>query len=240
MRPPETETKTKSGILFPTTAKHSLKSLKPVLKTWIELVERYSSVASKHETPSTCYWASERSSVGVLASAAWNTEAKKRTEGKKWIALEESPTRKKGRGLGEKHGRCDLWVATSRKSFAFEAKQISPLVKAGDEQTAAKSANEQLTNKQPNSAWNDVGSVANDEADVRIAACFFVPRFNKGLEGNPLEPCLNVLVEYLKKNTPADAIAWVFPETNRGIFLSTQKHLFPGVCLLLRVRDRGH
>ncbi len=213
--------------------KSDLTVLKPVLEQWRDLVERYSSIATTEnfKKADACYWASERSNVGILASAAWIT-------GKNWIALEEFPTIKKGEHGSKKSGRCDLFIANEGRTFAFEAKMVSPLIDFGNEKAICEKIGGTFAG-----AWRDIGDVTADEADVRLAACFVVPRFKvnqfEGKRVDNLEGSINKVVESLEKFVQFDAMASVFPASSRDIEDAPKRYLYPGVCLLLRVRKRG-
>lgn len=127
-------------------------------------------------------------------------------------------------------------MAKKNHTFAFEAKQISRRVDAGNEDATV-----ETVRKQFGYAWNDIARVTNDEADMRIAACFVVPKFKvKQFASNgdgTLEGSISTLIKSFEKVAQADAVISVFPAESRNL-LSGQ-YWYPGVCLLLMVRERG-
>jgi hypothetical protein len=205
-----------------------LEPIEPVLLKWLNLVERYSVAFSNNDA---CYWHSERANIGVLAAAAWGV-------GEDWVAVEEFPTTKRGENGTEKNGRCDLYIANGdhEVSFGIEAKQawqgssVSQVEFFGAVKTKM------------GQAWNDAGALQRTEASQRVACCFIIPRFHRNhLENNEIfEIRLKKWVEAIKNaNIKHDGFAYMFPKESRGL-LNNENYIFPGVCMLLRVRKRGN
>jgi hypothetical protein len=206
----------------------NLLPLEPMLKKWTELVIQYSKISGGEDA---CYWYNERANVSVLAAAAWKT-------GKdEWIALEEYSTIKRSseeKTSSTSNGRCDLYVANNEKSFAFEMKNAWQNIRSSKSGASYKKASEQFE-----AAWNDAGSLIKNEADTRLAGCFIVPYWH-GKSITIAEEELSKWRDHLKENikSGADALAWVFPEICKSL-TSSNGYIYPGVCLLLKIRQRG-
>jgi hypothetical protein len=202
-----------SGVIFNGT---KLEVLKPVLDKWIAIVEEYSAAFGKEDA---CWWYNERANVGILAAAAWKTEG--------WLSLEEYATTKRGE-KGKYKGRCDLYVAkkTDRKiSFDIEAKAAW--------QCMEEAGNGEIK-RQLAEAKNDVERLRTDTAENRVEACFVMPwLYSKNKNDDPTEK-LEKWLKCVRKSIlcDADAIAWVFPEESRQLWL--ENYFYPGVVLILR------
>lgn len=91
-----------------------------VLDIYTEYTEKYIKIFNglygENGASDAPYWHSERSNVGLLASACWRNG---------WIALEEFSTTKRKKDNSKKAGRCDLWVSSPKGAvnFAIEAKK---------------------------------------------------------------------------------------------------------------------
>lgn len=203
-----------------------LKHLEPVLINWIKTVNEYSNVFNGEDA---CWWYNERASVGVLAAAAWKTNG--------WVSLEEFSTQKHGEDH-MKNGRCDLYMAkeSHKISFAIEAKQAWQNIG----ENAHDMVSESIT--QFNLAWRDASKLLKIEASCRLAACFAIPRLPKSqvdkISSQSLEEKIDSWLSEIKSSIQPDIIAWVFPESTRNL-ASDNDRIFPGVCLLLKVRHRA-
>lgn len=89
--------------------REELVSLRPILKTWTELVLKYSNSFLQGDT---CYWFNERANISMLAAAAWKPRGG-------WLALEEFSTYKHGEDAALKNGRCDLWISQPSNDMSF-------------------------------------------------------------------------------------------------------------------------
>lgn len=198
----------------------------PVLKTWVKLVTRYSDSFPNNDA---CYWFNERANISVLAAAAWNTSTK-------WIALEEFSTVKHGVDGAEANGRCDLYCALENHeaSFAFEAKQAW--------QKIGRRVTDRLAEVRSrlDDAWVDVSKLHKTQGGVRVAACFVAPRIfaEEANENGGINACLHGWMEELEEKLSFDALAWVFPKSSADL-TGTRGRLYPGVCLILKVRRRA-
>lgn len=204
----------------------SLKQLTPVLDSWVETVLEYSKV-----TEDACWWYNERANISILAAAAWRTTG--------WVALEEYSTNKRGGDGDDTYGRCDLYMENGKISYAIEAKHAwQPIGGSGIS----------YAEKKINLAWKDVGSLQNDEADIRIAATFIIPSIAKSQLSNEeaiddkhidvlMDKWLKTFQNELEKKYSVDALAYVYNPSERHI--NAQGRLFPGIVLLLQYRQRA-
>lgn len=218
----------------------ALKGLSPVLKNWIEFVERYSQTLPEDA----CYWYNERATLSVLAAAGWAKSG--------WVGVEEFSTEKRsisrdadtGKIIAAA-GRCDLYLTGRRNSqfaeYAIEAKQawqpIGPRVSAPYGQLKARMK----------SAWADAGKLHADEAAHRLALTFCVPSIAASSLRKAEDDGINFddMIESWVKGAssgavPWDAIAYIFPSRARSLSNEHAKErIFPGVMAVIRERMRG-
>jgi len=223
---------TKNDLVEISTSK-SLMTLRPVIAEWTKIVLNY----SKQFEDDACWWYTERATLSTLAGAAWR---------KNWCALEEYSVTKGAVSKADdaavhrlKSGRCDLFLAQRKTSFAIEAKQAWQPI--GD-RVQVPNAN---VKKKLKAAWADVGELYRGEADVRIATTFVVPSFPKNvLRGNPQEKEIKAkqLVETwlpsIRRDFAWDAYAHVFPAASRLLSPGGGKRIFPGVVMLMTIRKK--
>lgn len=205
--------------------REELVPLRPILKTWTELVLRYSDTFPQDDA---CYWFNERANVSMLAAAAWKTRGD-------WLALEEFSTYKYGEDAALKNGRCDLWISRPNNdtSFAIEAKQVWQRIGDRVEDTYQR-VREGMTR-----ARRDASKLHKTEAKTRVAGCFVVPSIPASqAKGESFRKSLAKWLKDLQENVPADAIASVFPESSESLEAGNGR-IYPGVCLLLNVRMRA-
>lgn len=206
--------------------KHTeLEGLRPVLETWIKLVTKYSDAFPSEEC---CYWFNERANVSVLAAAAWKSPGS-------WLSLEEFSTQKHGDDKIFINGRCDLLITNTinDKSYAIEAKHTTQNIGERCEDRYFKAE------RKLEAAWKDVSKLHKSEASVRVAACFVIPQLPAvEVNGNDLSEVLDKWVDEMHRRVKADAFAWIFPKTSRNLTAENGR-LYPGVCLILRVRTRA-
>jgi hypothetical protein len=172
----------------------------------------------------------------MLAGAAWTLD--------NWAALEEFATKKRGRSEKQKdrNGRCDLYLCTRDRHFAFEAKLAW--------QTIGEGRQSENVRKELKRAWNDAGDLDIEEGDCRIAATFVVPRVLKAKARLPPQELRGIVEDWLSGHpfdftgrpaapTP-DALAYVFPGRFENFVGARNGHVFPGVALALYVRQRAN
>ena len=225
-----------SGIYFKS-EDSKLSVIKPVLKSWIKIVEEYS---TKMDWDA-CYWYNERANISVLSGAAWKTPS--------WLALEEFGTVKHSKSKEAKtaHGRSDLYITKENheNSFAIEAKQAWQNI--GDNADHLNSTKIKFSG-----AWNDAGNLEKDEASTRVAACFVTPYILKkqfstheSQFSTKAQVELNeVVLKWLNsvnENLKPDVIAWIFPQSDKKDQVKElDGYVYPGVCLLLKIRSRSN
>ena len=215
---------------------NSLKALTPVLKRWIELVERYCA----HDPEDACYWYNERASLSVLAAAAWSNS--------NWIALEEFSTKKTGNfrdretgKIKDNAGRCDLYIASrnGKAQFAIEAKQAwQPLGNRVDNNLG--NVREELED-----AKKDARALSASEATRRLALTICVPSINSRTlsqhikKGESLDFLLKKWIDQIEEKIKPDAIAYAFPKKASALKSLHNERTFPGVVLLFQEVKKG-
>lgn len=205
--------------------REELLPIRPILKTWTELVLKYSDSFPQDDA---CYWFNERANISMLAAAAWKTRGD-------WLALEEFSTYKHGEDSALKNGRCDLWISrtNSETSFAIEAKQVWQGIGdfVGDRY--------QRVREGMACARKDASKLHKTEAKTRVAGCFVVPSIPASqVNGESFRKRLAKWLKDLQGEVHADAIASVFPESSE-LLEAGNGRIYPGVCLLLNVRMRA-
>jgi hypothetical protein len=208
-------------------------SLHDLLTAWTKVVLRYCALHKHEGNP---WWANERASLSTLAGAAWSLD--------NWCALEEFSTKKRSKIPKDKvddggltNGRCDLYLSTSRTSYAVEAKQAWQSI-------GAKAMGCNIIRRGMRSAWKDAGAISIDEAKHRFAATFIVPYVTGALAKKHdvrklVDDWLsNVKIQQSGKGTLA--YAYVFPGNWKGFASDRTANVFPGVMLVLEERQRGN
>ena len=216
----------------------SLRPLRGVLANWFDVLESF--FKAQKDLP---WWYGERSSLSLLAGAAWRTSG--------WVALEEFGTNKRTistdpeTGIaGKRHGRCDLYLGKGEVDYAMEAKQ------AGQPFGMRQSGNPygQLS-KACKKSWGAAAELLANEASVRLAVTFIVPSMSlAGLSKNSgvMEDVATEKIEEWLAELPVplakqgiDAFAYYFPAFARTFTDEDKKRVFPGVLTTFRVRYRG-
>ncbi|MCL9802366.1 hypothetical protein [Pseudomonas sp. AKS31] len=191
-----------------------LESLRPVLLSWINCVQRYIDVWDADDLP---YWYNEQANVSILAGAAWKAD---------WTAIEEYQVRKIANEGTEPYssiGRNDLYIANENHGWSIEAK-VS-YVPIDNRERARTQINEKCT-----WAIRDANRVHYDEP--RLGAVFVAP-YSAG------EPANVTQIQMFRKmllEIPCAAIAWVAP----GRAQKTHSHdgrYYPMVALILLSSD---
>jgi len=205
-----------------------LRGLKPVLREWTQEQARFRAIVDDF-----AWWYGERSNIGLLAVAACRLRGV--------AALEEFSTRKCLPEINEdkkdRHGRCDLWISGSEwgKSYAIEAKQAWTSIGASaDFGSNIDSAFE----KGP---WADAGNLVIDEADVRVALLFVVPRIPCGQFDSAREQLVTFTNWLAAQRTPHrfHAVAWTLESQMKECLSADKRHSYPGVAIVAKVRQRA-
>ena len=181
-------------------------------------------------TKDVSWWYNERASISILACAAARLDH--------WVALEDFPT-KKGQiaqegDRREKQGRCDLWLSNHRRDYAIEFKQAwQPL---GD-----RVSDFRRTQRAWKDAWDDCGHLLPYEAERRAAGVFVAP-FVKGkardIDQERLHERFRELQAWICGFKGIMAFASIY-RFDLKICESKRGHIFPGVMVALRHRERS-
>lgn len=224
--------------------------LKPLLESWLLLTEKYATQhGPKKSNPGSgdaSWWYTERASVGILASAAWQIKG--------WTALEEYSTNKIEPGKKDvgtaariKRGRCDLQISSNKSLYAFEAKQKAVLL---GKTTANIAAQVTKTLGILESANRDARKLDKSEADIRFSLAFIAPMINARsvdilADDEKLEEVENRVAEFLSQLTPCIskkglAFAYIFPKSSRDLLSPNKKFIYPGVVMIIKKIGRGN
>ena len=223
--------------------------IRQLLQGWKKSIDRYLRNVDKATGQSfgdAPWWYNERTSISVLAGAAWINQ---------WSALEEYSTTKRGapdENLEKNHriGRADLMVQTPEVSFAFEAKQAWQRIGT---RTATGPRSKNIFKKKK-SAWKDVRELSVQEANYRFSATFAAPffpdsDFEKLLENSGKKPVTayikawyEELHEQLSSRTAGRThyMAAYFPDPESGLVTSTSGFHYPGAVLILEQCQKGN
>jgi hypothetical protein len=158
----------------------------------------------------------ERASISVLAAAAWMAGG---------VALEEFSAKKKQNRI-EHSGRADVYLNSSRREFACEAKSIWLSVRSKNSIIKIKIALD--------SACKDAKCLNRNEGR-RFGVCF-VPMYLS--KGNALQ--FDTLVESLQKKIALanfDEVAWSFPIKARRLTFEKSIHFHPGSFVVFKNCD---
>jgi hypothetical protein len=214
--------------VFGSWSRAHLKGLSPVLKEWINVVSTY----SESFKGDACYLYNERTSVGMLAAAAWR---------KNWVALEEFLTRKVNRDAecDDAHGRCDLKIASMSTSYAIEAKHVWQPI-------GSRVSNDwQQVNRKRVAAKKDAQVITRDQATHRLSAVFISPRLKASdvLSASNQKVAVTELIDQwlagIDKLPAVHAFAYIFPWRNRLLLRGSQEqYIWPGTVLLIRETKR--
>lgn len=184
---------------------------KPLFGCWVSMIEEYCASQACRDRP---YWHSERSNVGLLASAAWMTG--------RLIALEEYAAARRD---DQSKGRADLWIKSGKLSHLYEAK-YTWFGGAGSEPHV-----EQLFR----SAVRQLAQIADPYYQERFAVIFCCIHFTARAGDELLPRALDEVRRALRVRH--DAVAWCIPMGLRGRAEAPDARLRvqePGVIALLR------
>jgi len=192
--------------------------LRPILKKWCSLNRLYMNNA-EGDCP---WWYNERTSIGVLAAAAWKSGH---------LALEEFSTLK-GRKKDATHGpgRCDLKIRVGSEDFLFEAKQSWPRLSKKPGEADIKESRRKILNSLQR-ACLAAGRLKSREGR-RFGVCFLAPRISE-VEIDNLDKRVDSLIDLLmEKRRMYHSISWFF--ANRGNRPNDKHRIYPGVLLLIK------
>jgi hypothetical protein len=188
----------------------------PVLRQWRGLVERY----CKNEKKDAPYWYTERSNVGILAAAAWQS--------KRCVSLEEysvDKSRPLGRGKQRWSGRADLWIRVEKKEYVFEAKHR--FWDIGSKARRSIDYFPEYSQKRLNKAKQEAKRI--DRKSGRALAILFIAPSIPIIEKKKINERINIFLKKLKE-VNAD-VAWVFPSNAPDI--RWERRIYPGVVMLI-------
>lgn len=211
-----------------------IKSLKPILKSWTELMRNLASEWAPEEygkSERDCpWWYLERTSVGFLSAAVWKQGGK---------AIEEYGTDKKSlrsrksRKRTKRLGRGDLMFSVKAKSrelwFVAEAKQNHPPLR-GKYKTL-----KNLVARRLRQARKDA-TRCRSFGYPRLGLLFLCPYFpTRPPHTKELRDWIGRLRGVARSNKAA--VAWCFPSVARTLSdkdSKKRKDYYPGVALLIR------
>ena len=195
-------------IWFSSNATNRLKSLKPVFKKLLLVHQAYIDGEGNHDCP---YWYNERPHISLLAAAVWLSGG---------TALEEYGTKKTKE---RKHGRCDLFIRTNKKTdFECEAKWLW-LNLRGNVEVSCDKVNEWLK-------WA-VEETNKLQGRKRLALCFVTPTIHK-TKARVLDARLRKCIKLLKRSPEHDALVWIGIARGQKPFGKEFKH--PGLLLAIK------
>ena len=205
--------RTIAGIYSP-----RLVCLRPILLRWIRLNQE---IAGKwyrgNDVP---WWYNERASLSVLAGAAWRS---------KGIAFEEYSDRKRFRSkradssFRSYAGRVDIYIEINRHYFIGEAKSCWPTI-------PTRSRNQsQYIERFLTAAKRDIRK-SRPDGQRRLAIVFVSPIVSRKRKGS-IQKHINEFVDQAK-DTDADAVAWVFPNTVSNVV--DNGRLYPGTAVIIK------
>jgi len=192
--------------------------IEQLLRAWVSATQRYTDLFDGDDC---CWWYNERTSVSVLAGAAWTIG---------WAALEECPTEKRPPNLSgveadspTRRGRIDLYISTDREELTFEAKQVWQRLpgfsKVGDGRDIARAA-----------ALN----IPAHTTDRLFAATFLVPFFVEAdLIGGEADLTAWVHDQVGRLERTFESCAYYFPSRKAGQLKNVAEFTYPGVMLII-------
>jgi hypothetical protein len=189
-----------------------LRSLYPVLNSWIENIDLYLQYFGNSDCP---WWYNERATLSSLAAAIWKNGG---------VALEEYSI-DKGAKSKEWIGRCDLFIGLQSNTFACEAKQAwCPIGRRA--KNGVKIAKQSLE-----AACKDARKLPKEEG-TRLGICFAVP-YLPSQDSSFIDVQLTHWLEEISK-IDYDAIAWRYPIQALNNMKSSINYYHPGVTLLIK------
>jgi len=140
------------------------------LESWHDALRIYARANRRAEDPDIAHWWGERTSVGLLASAAW------RLGREDTVALTEYDVDRREGGEGQ--ARCDLWIVREGHTVSAEAKQVWPAFSMNGDTGDSARVKECL-------AWlkearRDVRRILpKDQGETGLAVCFVTPEMSR-------------------------------------------------------------
>lgn len=192
-----------------------LKPLRPLLTRWIDLNVRY---AREWKWGDCAWWYNERTSVGLLAAAAWLTGGH---------SLEEYATRKHYR-RSQYPGRGDLY---------FEVKSVRYIAEAKHEWLSA-GFRSRIDPSRLGRLLRDARRTVVDAETKRCTklGLLFIAPMVPTRQRRDVSKLVERLITQLC-DVSYDAAAWVFPKEAKS--LCHGMHVYPGVALLVLGNQRS-
>ena len=183
----------------------------PLFNAWKELNDRYLRLARDD----CAYFYSERTNCGIIASAAYSAG---------FVAIEESPTRRRsrrGQGRGGRSGRYDIYIRTKNIDYLIEAKQSRQV----------KNADSKL--KESETQIKKIHRC--ERLDTDIAIVFIVQGFKAE------ESCDIDILGHINKinDIKHHGAVHYYPKAARALHGggNFQKYIYPGISIIMRVVD---
>jgi len=205
-----------------------LKSLKPIIKTWMNLVRKYS---NRHKNEDALYWYNERATLSTLAGAIWMSDG---------TALEEFASTKiksqNKKSVRTRSGRTDLWFEWQDKQYIVEAKQISPSMHDSEKPIV------DLIEESLEDACNDAVKFSFQNGHkqyVRIGITFLTPYLPKSYKDKDIEIKVQELKEALKNRLKIKRayhlLVWLFLDSSHKLYDDHDELYYPGIVLAARI-----
>lgn len=197
--------------------------LKNILKKWTRIVCKLVQDRNWKESGKLPPWLyNERADVSLFAGAVWRSME---------YAFEEFQeekrklTKRRKRLSHHYRGRTDMFFTVGRQRFIVEAKQCSPGMGAGGNETKIEHAlaKARLSVKQ-----------TKRRRQRQLAVVFVTPYVNKKKHRRDLNQRLGNWLKAARK-IPCSARAWVFPQETR--FLRYGDRYYPGVFMIIREKN---
>lgn len=186
-----------------------------LLNAWIDIHEKYAAA-----TEDAAYWYTERTNVGILAQAAWQSD---------FIALEEYQTKKMARhdSTTESNGRCDLWISGAKFQHIIEAKQ--QYIQLGS------TRNTEVTNSHLEKAIDDAKRTVGFSGGEAIGLVF-LPAYYPVAKCQPkaIEKQIERSIELINASN-SDLVAWCFPGVSRTFKGQNEVNYIPGLFMVASV-----
>jgi len=190
----------------------SLPAFKPILQSWLDVQLAYER-AMKHDDQA--WWYRERTCVGFLSAAAWQSGG---------VTLEEWQT-EKGPKEKSRHGRCDLYIFRRNQQFFIEAKHMYSRATGRSERELT------YINRQLDRAVADA-SVLQCKRSQQLGVLFVVPFYPPGKHPESFDEHIAEWLEGVA-TVPHSAMAWLYQPRHK-IQGKRTEHVSPGVILLAR------
>jgi hypothetical protein len=207
-----------------------LKGLKPIIKTWMDLIRKYS---NRHKNEDALYWYNERATLSTLVGAIWKWDG---TALEEFLSTKTKSQNKKSKRT--KSGRTDLWFEWRDKQYIVEAKQISPSM-----HKSKKPIVDQLK-ESLEKACNDAVKFSFQDGNkqyVRIGITFLTPCLPKSYKDKDIKIEIKVqelkeaLENGLKIKRDYHLFVWLFLDSTRKLYDNDKLYYYPGIVLAARI-----